>query len=70
MKIEKFFPEVRIVGLESMHTVTEGYIRDNHIELVISTIRGLELHSVPVVVVDAMLTERSQDSVRNALRRF
>lgn len=70
VKIEKFFPEVRIVGLEPIHNLTEAYLEEHRIELVISTIRGVDLGEVPVIVVDVMLTERSQDIVRQALRRF
>lgn len=68
VKIEKAFPEVRIIGLTSIGSVTEDFVRDNRVELVISTIRGLSLPTVPVIVVDVMFTERSQDLVRKALR--
>ncbi|OFR91597.1 BglG family transcription antiterminator [Lacticaseibacillus zeae] len=70
VKIRASFSQLEIVDVVARDKVEERLARDPSIELVISTVSLNNINTIPVIVVNALMTSRDRDKVSSFLNRI
>lgn len=66
-KVERFFPELDIIGTASLRSLTPEWITEKRIDLILTTIQPPEEWPVPSVLVNTLFISRDRQNVRNML---
>lgn len=67
-KVQRFFPEIEIVGTAATSAINSQYILEQQIDLILTTIKTEEDGGVPAVLVNTLFIERDKQNVRKALK--
>lgn len=69
-KVMKFFPEIDVLATAAIKKVSKEYLKENRIDLILTTVKLETDWMVPVVLVNTLFIEKDQDKVRNAIKEI
>lgn len=69
-KVERFFPELDIIGTASLRSLTPEWITEKRIDLILTTIRPPAEWPIPSVLVNTLFIDRDRQNVRNMLNKI
>lgn len=69
-KVERFFPELDIIGTASLRSLTPEWVTEKRIDLILTTIRPPADWPVPSVLVNTLFISRDRQNVRNMLNEI
>ena len=70
MKIKRYFPQIQIIATIASDKIKQVLAEQQHIDLVISTVKFSEPQNIPIIVVSALMSTNDKKLIENTLKEF